>query len=345
MTLVRKDLFKGGLSYQEVSEKFDFVSLAVKQGDPTDQDRPMSVIKAGTAETPLVIMNMHAPHFRRQILGQGPSANKYTFNGDEEGGANSKTPAILEGLGLLLPSGLTIAQPTPNERDGKELGLMQYSEAGVANGELAKAFAKHAVDTYVQWEAKNYEIFTDGAKTTPAVIVVGDFNDETGELRNLQFGALPPVKAADNVYRSCCSDRDAYWLIPHDALGVNAKMEQVPSLDAIAHLEPDGRGGVKEEGVDTSDERLYLKQLGGYVPGDNLKVAKMIPVPVQGAPRKIYDLPYMHGMKPVSQYPFASDLIMSSGTIVSFGPPEGYEQDLFSPMSDHDPIIAKLVFH
>jgi hypothetical protein len=247
------------------------------------------------------------------------------------------------------------------------LDLSEKNSLVYGTGNLEAAFAAHVVNSFAGNAIQ--KVFTEEytAEESPQVIVAGDFNDETGELHTLRFGTLPEVSAPANLIRTCCSDRDPYWMIPYDAnaCGIpNTKKEgehgYVPNK---AHLKPNCErptdkevqnmkvwdSGKKEPLVEGqydkekySDHEMFLKWLGGYFVEPE-EAGQQIHMNVAGASRKIYpDVPYMieNELGPVSAYPFASDLILSSEDFVMYGLPMGYQQDLFNPMSDHDPIIA-----
>jgi len=172
------------------------------------------------------------------------------------------------------------------------------------------------------------------------IVLAGDMNDETGELTSLPIFGLTVSMPADKRVRTCCSDRDSKWL---EAYGQSDAAEYAIDNAYTTHaignwkymLESNKYLGVNC--TDASNDFFYN--------GSSKCIAKfkeILPEPMsvlvgqaKGAQTEIPDK--------TSQYPFAADLILTSGTIEEFGFPDGYVQKMGDgTISDRDPIYAKL---
>ena len=188
---------------------------------------------------------------------------------------------------------------------------------------------------------------------------------------HLQFGEhFPKVSSAEGkLFRTCCADRDPTWMYPYNLIkkmnGGSPAWNIEPaelgltseSLSAAAReLSPTSllwakfsEDWVNWDGTDEPTRKgLYREWLSGYHGGwgtgqdagkaQSVQVTDAMRLPKNGADRETYG----GVLKPVSQYPFSSDLLLSSLPFTCFGTPPGYKQEFFDPMSDHDPIMAAL---
>jgi hypothetical protein len=155
-------------------------------------------------------------------------------------------------------------------------------------------------------------------KAKKSIIMAGDFNDEMSDLYSIPlFDSVVSIPSSKRK-RTCCSDRDIRWLTHVDrARGLNA----------------DNAGWTKQKNYE------YLsagEKQCGYLP--NVESAQhYLDGKLESMDAARTDVPGKN-----SEYPFPSDIILSTNGVDDFGFPPRYVQDINKPMSDHDPVVATI---
>jgi len=166
------------------------------------------------------------------------------------------------------------------------------------------------------------------------IIAQGDFNDELGELYDIQLFGKRVHQEEFTRMRTCCSDRDEYWTIPYEG-----------EVFENYTIDPLGDGTFQP----TPSTWSYLLQDCKYE-GDCVAATEECELAFkQNCPNAIMGADFTGAKRPAgakggefSRYPFASDLILDTEDVLDFGFPINYVQSAQGAMSDHDPVRAKL---
>jgi hypothetical protein len=157
-------------------------------------------------------------------------------------------------------------------------------------------------------------------KAKNTIIVAGDFNDELNELTSFPLFDIVVSVQDEASLRTCCSDRDFKWLDQYDAvMGTRVGYSREnPTSEKVAKA-----------------NHKYMADDCGYFA--NEAAAKKY---LDNQMTTLSSATTSEGGK--SEYPWPSDIILSSKPISEFQLPEGYTQSINDAMSDHDPVEATI---
>jgi hypothetical protein len=291
-------------------------------------------------ERSLLLVHVHNIHFRKTLIAGSPC--------DRADTAAGTSGDMCGWIRARYPSGAVTAT------DGDKFTASMLSTAQLQK--LYGAFLSARIAEGLQSQGFCTSIDDCVTKLTEfRVIVAGDFNDETGELYKLHILGRPVSVRNEDRVRTCCSDRDEYWLKQYtegdEFTGyssdtpfpwnpaqptASAQASYSHSTDNWKYLlnGPPSPGTSKYLGSCTAENdegcrSSFTRALPDAIISNRERAAKRNG-PVD-SPAGVY-----------SRYPFASDLIMDSANMVKYGVVEGYVQDIAQTISDHDPVEATL---
>jgi len=290
------------------SSVFGKLSYAVKTA--FTPGRPLTALLFSSSQT--LVINAHSIHFRKTLISPQKSDAEIST-----GVFADLISYAVKNTGAKGPGGdaFSVAK-LPTVKLQQLLG--GFTALKIAEGLAAAGAPCKDAKTCDQYIRKNVK----------KIVLAGDMNDETGELTSLPMFGMTISMPANMRKRTCCSDRDSKWLSAYGSPADEYKIDNAYPTHAPANWQYMLESNKYQGNCTTADAKCIARIIKS-VPTVLLKGKST------GAPTE--------NKRVKSEYPFAADLILTSGQMWEFGFPAGYVQIMGNgTISDHDPIFAKL---